>query len=158
MIIFLNAQQMPNITRTERVDDILRLLAQMGKMNIAELLDKRFPMHGNWQGLSLGQVVVVWPTYILSEGDHRLNCVQDWVAGLLLTLSLCLKANELRELDFSDDRLGAILTYPGQDANRESYETEQSRVTYQGGGLSYNPGNWPSKWANREIEFKFVEF
>ena len=36
-----------NITRTERVDDIPLLLAQMEKMNIAALLDKHFPMHGN---------------------------------------------------------------------------------------------------------------
>ena len=43
-----------NITRTERVDDIPLLLAQMEKMNMAALLDKHFPMHGNWQGLSLG--------------------------------------------------------------------------------------------------------
>jgi hypothetical protein len=42
-----------NITRTERVDDIPLLLAQMEKMNIAALLDKHFPVHGNWQGLSL---------------------------------------------------------------------------------------------------------
>ena len=65
-----------HITRTERVDDIPLLLAQMDKMNIAALLDKHFPMHGNWQGLSLGETVVVWLAYILSEGDHRLNSVQ----------------------------------------------------------------------------------
>ena len=77
-----------SITRTERVDDIPLLLAQMGKMNIASLLDKHFPMHGNWQGLSLGAVVVVWLAYILSDGDHRLNSVQGWVAGILMSLSL----------------------------------------------------------------------
>jgi hypothetical protein len=41
-------------TKTERVDDISLLLAQMDKMNIATLLNKHFPMHGNWQGLSFG--------------------------------------------------------------------------------------------------------
>ena len=44
-----------SLTRTERVDDIPLLLAQMEKMNIAALLDKHFPMHGNWQGLGLGK-------------------------------------------------------------------------------------------------------
>ena len=117
-----------NITRTERVDDIPLLLAQMEKMNIAALLDKHFPMHGNWQGLSLGQIVVVWLAYILSEGDHRLNSVQGWVAGILMTLSLCLKAAGLRELDFSDDRLAAVLERLGQDAPWEAYESEQGGV------------------------------
>lgn len=75
--IFFAAMETPiQITRTERVDDIPLLLAQMDKMNIAALLDKYFPMHGNWQGLSLGEIVVVWLAYILSEGDHRLNSVQ----------------------------------------------------------------------------------
>ena len=62
-----------HITRTERVDDIPLLLAQMDKMNIAELLDKHFPMHGNWQGLSLGETVVAWLAYILSEGRSSLE-------------------------------------------------------------------------------------
>ena len=117
-----------NITRTERVDDIPLLLAQMEKMNIAALLDKHFPMHGNWQGLSLGQIVVVWLAYILSEGDHRLNSVQGWVAGILMTLSLCLKAAGLRELDFSDDRLAVVAERLGQDAPWEAYESEQGGV------------------------------
>ena len=110
------------------MDDIPLLLAQMEKMNIAALLDKHFPMHGNWQGLSLGQIVVVWLAYILSEGDHRLNSVQGWAAGILMTLSLCLKAGGLRELDFGDDRLAAVLARLGQDAPWEAYESEQGGV------------------------------
>jgi transposase len=115
-----------HITRTERVDDIPLLLAQMDNMNIAALLDKHFPMHGNWQGLSLGQIVLVWLAYILSEGDHRLNSVQGWVAGILMTLIVCLKADGLRELDFSDDRLGVVVDKLGQDADWEAYESEQN--------------------------------
>jgi transposase len=114
-----------SITRTERVDDIPLLLAQMDKMGIAALLDRHFPMHGNWQGLSLGRIVVAWLAYILSEGDHRLNSVQGWAAGILLALALCLKADGLRGLDFSDDRLAVVLERLGQDADWEAYETEQ---------------------------------
>jgi transposase len=116
------------ITRTERVDDIPLLLAQMDKMNLAALLDKHFPMHGNWQGLSLGEIAVVWLAYILSQGDHRLNSVQGWVAGILMTLTLCLKADALRELDFTDDRLAVVLDRLGQDADWEAYESEQNSV------------------------------
>ncbi len=59
----------------------------MEKMEVALLLDNHFPTHGNWQGLSLGQVAVVWLAYLLSEGDHQLNSVQGWAAGLLMTAS-----------------------------------------------------------------------
>ncbi|MDP2902071.1 MAG: hypothetical protein Q8N96_03045, partial [Methylovulum sp.] len=116
------------ITKTERVDDIPLLLAQMDKMNIAALLNQHFPMHGNWQGLSFGETVVVWLAYILSEGDHRLNAVQGWVAGVLMTLTVCLKAVGLRELDFSDDRLAIVLSSLGQDAPWEAYESDQIGV------------------------------
>ena len=49
-----------NITKIERSDDIPLLLAQIQKMDVAALLDKHFPTHGNWQGLSLGTVAVGW--------------------------------------------------------------------------------------------------
>lgn len=64
------------VTRIERVDDIPLLLAQLAKMAVASRLDQHFPTHGNWQGLSLGEVAVVWLAYVLSEGNHRLNSVR----------------------------------------------------------------------------------
>jgi len=63
---------------TERIDDIPILLAQLEKMQVAKLLNKHFPGHGNWQGLSTGTVAVVWLTFILTEANHRLSHVQDW--------------------------------------------------------------------------------
>ena len=50
---------------TERVDDIPLLIAQMQHMNLAELLDKHFPTHGQREGLSLGWVSVIWLTHLL---------------------------------------------------------------------------------------------
>ena len=115
------------IIKVARVDDIPVLLAQMKKMGLASLLDNHFPTHGNWQGLSLGEVGTVWLSHILSEGDHRLNSVQDWAAGRLGVLGSCLQTPDLRELDFSDDRLGQVLDYLGaDDAAWESYEGDQN--------------------------------
>ena len=120
----------PNITKIERMDDIPLLLAQMEKMKVAQLLDKYFPMHGNWQGLSLGQTVVIWLAYVLSEGDHRLNSVQGWAAGLLITLKICLRVITLRELDFSDDRLCTILDHMGRNDDAwDKYDGDQSSTT-----------------------------
>ena len=44
---------------TERADDIPLLLAHMQRMNLADLLDKHIPTHGNRKGLSLGNVMMV---------------------------------------------------------------------------------------------------
>ena len=57
----------PQIT-DERVDDIPVLLHTMThQLNLVTLLDDIRPRHGNWLGLSLGQVMVTWLTHILSE-------------------------------------------------------------------------------------------
>jgi hypothetical protein len=70
----------PKITAThERVDDIPAIIAHLKKMRVAEGLDNHFPTNGNWEGLSLGWTIVVWLTFILSKGDHRLYRVEPWV-------------------------------------------------------------------------------
>jgi len=66
------------IITNERVDDIPILLTQIERMGVQSLIDKHFPRHGNWQGLSLGSVAVIWLAHILSQADHRLNHVQGW--------------------------------------------------------------------------------
>lgn len=107
----------------ERVDDIPLLLAQLKRMGVQELLDKHFPTHGNWQGLSLGWVTVIWLCHIISQKDHRLNQVQSWSEKRLETLRN-LSFESLRALDFSDDRLEGILRYLSDDESWVSFEQE----------------------------------
>jgi hypothetical protein len=78
-------------------------------MHVLALLDQFFPTHGHWKGeLSFGEVVAVWLTFIVSKGDHCLSHVQLWVEEHLDTLTASLDKS-IRPLDFSDDRLAAIL-------------------------------------------------
>jgi transposase len=106
---------------TERVDDIPLLLAQLERMEVQPLLDDYFPTHGNWQGLSLGQVAVVWLSHILSQADHRLNPVQAWVERHQETLQLGIQQS-VRALDLSDDRLESVLRYLSDDAQWALFE------------------------------------
>jgi transposase len=94
--------------RSERVDDIPLLLAQLDRMGVQPLLDEHFPTHGNWVGLSLGWVTVLWLTPILSEADHRLNHVQPWAKQRLQTLRGA-TGQRVHPLDLRDDRLAAVL-------------------------------------------------
>jgi len=110
----------------ERVDDIPLLLTQITEMGIIELLDAHFPTHNNWDGLSLGWTTAIWLTHILSQADHRLNRVQDWVAKHIQTISSVTGLN-IRALDFSDDRLAIILRYINQDESWITYEQEQGK-------------------------------
>jgi len=105
----------------ERIDDIPLLLTQLEKMGVQKLIDEYFPTHGNWQGLSLGWVLVVWLCHIMSQQDHGLSYVQPWVEKRLESLKGC-TGQSLRKLDFSDDRLEASLRYLSQDKNWSEFE------------------------------------
>jgi transposase len=107
----------------ERVDDIPVIIAQLQRMRVARLIDKHFPTNGNRTGLSLGQMCVVWLTFILSEADHRLNQVETWVAEHQVTLSRSLNC-QVERRDCTDDRLATGLDYLSVTENWESFETK----------------------------------
>jgi transposase len=112
----------------ERVDDLPLLMAQLDRMQVAELLDACFPTHSNWEGLSLGQVVSVWLAFMLSEANHRMSHVEPWAAARLRTLSTCL-GTEVRALDFSDDRLAQGLDYLSDDVAWQAFERQLNQHT-----------------------------
>jgi transposase len=97
------------VHRVERVDDIPVLLATLQRLKVAEIFDRHFPSGHRWKGeLTFGDVACVWLAFITSQGDHRLNQVQPWVAANLHTLQACL-GKTVRPLDFQDDRLADML-------------------------------------------------
>jgi transposase len=92
----------------ERVDDLPLLFGLLQQMGIQAIMDAVIVPHGNWQGLSHGWVITIWLMHILSEQNHCMEPVQEWVTNHELTLGR-LSGQEVRELDFSDDRLGLCL-------------------------------------------------
>ncbi|WP_373545875.1 IS1634 family transposase [Chamaesiphon sp.] len=120
----------PTILKTERVDDIPLLLAQLERMGVQELLDQHFPTHGNWQGLSLGQVAIVWLSHILSQADHRMNQVQSWAEQRIESLGIIL-GQEVRALDLSDDRLQSVLFNLSKNESWSSFEQALSQRQLQ---------------------------
>jgi transposase len=108
----------------EPVDDVPLLLAQLQRMQVDKLLDQHFPTHGNWAGeLTLGEVVIVWLAFVISQADHRLCRVEAWAAERLLLLSACLR-KPVRALDLSDDRLALILDFLGEPDKWAPFERE----------------------------------
>ena len=95
---------------TERVDDVALLIGQMVKMGLPEVLDRHIPHHWKQRGLSWGWTAVIWLAYILTEGDHRKVSVEAYITGMHHTLSQW-SAQSIDPLDFSDDRLGHLLTH-----------------------------------------------
>ena len=114
----------------ERVDDLPLLIGQQQKMGIAEIVDGVISPHHRRQGLSVGQTIVAWLAFILSQADHRLSYVEPWVASHLETLKRLINP-ELTAQDFSDDRLGDVLRYLSEDQNWAAIEREVGQRTIQ---------------------------
>lgn len=94
----------------ERLDDIPLLMALQQRIRLADLIDEVIPRHWLHQGLSVGQLVVGWITYLLSQSDHRKVTVRDWVSKHQTVLEEQL-GEPIRDTDFTDDRLGQALTH-----------------------------------------------
>lgn len=125
--------RMGNLTLThERIDDI-PLLVKLGQvLHLDTAVDTHLGTHGLQQGLSNGQLTVVWLAYILSEGDHRKSGVEDWAWRHRQVLERLL-GQPLRRVDFTDDRLGNLLTRYSVTAKWEDLEA----AVWQGSAAVY---------------------
>jgi len=82
---------------------------------------KAYPAHPLHQGLSNGWLTTVWIAYILSRADHRKSPVQAWTQKLQHTLETLI-GQEIRPVEFSDDRLTSLLKRLGLDPGWKSLE------------------------------------
>jgi transposase len=99
----------PRLQCVEVVADLPVLWAIFARLDLPATLDRHFPTPPHWKGpLTPGEVLSVWLLFILSQGDHCLNHVRPWVAGLHLTLSALLGKTVL-PIHFHDDRLADCL-------------------------------------------------
>jgi transposase len=94
--------------QVERLDDIPVIFGLLQNMHIQAVIDQVIEAHGNWNGLSPGWVITIWLVHILSEHNHNMDRVQEWVAKRLQILR-ALTGQALTELDFTDDRLALCL-------------------------------------------------
>ena len=120
-------------TISERSDDIPLLLHQLQQLQIAEVIDASLPPpHGNRQGLSYGQLSVLFLSYIMSQGDHRLCAVEDWSKEHRQTLMMG-TGWSISAKDASDDRLGALVEVIGsQGEYREQIEQQLGQKMIRG--------------------------
>jgi len=97
-----------NEPRVERVDDIPVIYGMLERMGIQRIVDSQISPHGNWAGLTPGWVITVWLLHIMSEKNHLMEPVQQWVERHLLTLTR-LTGQPIQVLDLTDDRLALCL-------------------------------------------------
>jgi transposase len=114
----------------ERVDDLPLLIGFLLKMRLPQVLDRFLGSHHLHEGLSNGNLVVVWIAFILSKGNHCKVSVQDWANTHHETLQTLLGQPVRPHVEFSDDRLGIVLRRTSE-APWDELETELWQATCQ---------------------------
>ncbi len=120
-------------TTSERSDDIPLIIYWLLQLKLAEVIDEALPSpHGNRQGLSYGQPSVVLLSYIMTQADHRLCAVEEWVKQHHQTLSQA-TGWSIGLKDASDDRLASLLEVIGAEVeSREQIEEQLGQRMIRG--------------------------
>ena len=105
-------------TEIQRVDSIPLIVAWLLKMRVVEIIDLVLPLpHPNREGQSLGQLVLLFITYVLHMRTHRLSSMMEWVVNHRWVL--CRATGwKIHPKEATDDRLGDLLTVLGKDEKR----------------------------------------
>lgn len=108
---------------TERIDDFVVLLTLMKQMELPATLDRHIKRHHLQQGISWGWTACIWLAHIISQGDHRKLTVRDWARQAHSTLE-DVTGLDIRETDFTDDRLTIVLRYLSEESRWHSIEQD----------------------------------
>jgi len=104
----------------ERVDELPLLFYWLFQMRVDVIIDQVLPYpHPNRQGLSYGQLALLFVAYVVYLRNHRLCDMAEWVAQHRVVLAHITHWS-LSETDASDDRLGDLLSALGADEARAS--------------------------------------
>ena len=105
-------------TTSERIDHLPVVIYWLKRMQVDVIIVRVLgPGHGNWEGLSYGEVALVFVAYVVLCCTHFLSPMQEWASKHLISLSQAL-AKPVREADFTDDRLGVVLSRLGDEATQ----------------------------------------
>lgn len=97
--------------QSEQLGDLAFIAYFLKSVRLVDHLDTHFEMHGSWSGPSFGKIVMGLLMYIISENDHRISCVEDWVKHRLEVMRWLLEEPNLEPKHFNDNHLGLILEY-----------------------------------------------
>ncbi|GKT07141.1 IS1634 family transposase [Desulforhabdus sp. TSK] len=113
--------------KIERVDEIPMLLYWLKQTRVEEIVDSIWKPHGNWKGLTYGQLAVLFVVYVVHGLNHRLYQMEQWVEEHFHVISQACGWT-LSSKDATDDRAGAMMHVLGSDISRcISFQRESGR-------------------------------
>lgn len=112
-------------TTSERIDELPLVIHCLKQMQVDSVIDRALgSAHGNWEGLSRGELALLYVSYVVMNCTHFLSPMQAWVGEHLQSLSQAL-GKPVREVDATDDRLAIVLSDLGDETIRPGEQVEQ---------------------------------
>jgi transposase len=109
---------------SERIDELPMLVYWLKQMKVDVIIDNVLGApHGNWEGLSYGELALVFIAYVVMNCTHFLSPVEGWVAQHLTSLSQAL-GKGVRVQDCTDDRLAVLLSQLGDEQTHPGEQIE----------------------------------
>ncbi len=103
--------------RIERADNLPIIITWLLKMSIHTIIDAIWRPHGRWQGLSYGQLALLFITYVIHKRTHRLMSMEKWLNDHRQVIEQ-ITGWEIGEKEATDDRIGILLSELGQDEDK----------------------------------------
>src|ERR1700676_2260446 len=119
----------PCLLCVEAVADLPVLWAAFRRLYLPAALHRHFPAPLHWKGpLTPGEVLSLWFLFLVSQADHCLNHVHDWVEQHHGILSALL-GKVVLPVHFHDDRLADCLSRLGTGASFRAVECDLNQQT-----------------------------
>jgi transposase len=96
------------------VDNLPIIITWLLKMQVHTIIDAFCPRHGNWQGISYGQLALLFVAYVIQCRTHRLMGMEKWLQQRQTVITK-VTGWQLGDKEATDDRLGLLLTTLGED-------------------------------------------
>lgn len=103
--------------RIERVDSLPLILTWLLKMHVHTIIDGVWRPHGRWQGLTYGQLALLFMAYIIHQRTHRLMSMEGWLNDHQ-TIIEQVTGWTIGEKEATDDRLGLLLDELGNEEEK----------------------------------------
>lgn len=100
--------------RIERVDNLPIIITWLLRMRVNSVIDSLWRSHGKWQGLSYGQLALLFVAYIIQRRTHQLMGMESWLTEHR-TVIASVTGWTIGDKEATDDRLGILLTTLGED-------------------------------------------
>jgi len=111
-------------TSSERIAELPVLIYWLKQMRVDVIIDTVLgPPPGNWDGVSYGEVALVFLAHMVRRCTHFPSPVEAWAAQQLPSLSQAL-GKPVRAQDCTDDRLAGVLSKLGAEQPRAGDTSE----------------------------------